>query len=95
VSLPTFAPARWRHTGDRPWPTPGHQEPATDCLAASTPDATSYASVPDLVQALIRAATAHGEHEKRNGGEYDEQGPVWCAACMVAEQSGAESRVAA
>jgi catechol 2,3-dioxygenase-like lactoylglutathione lyase family enzyme len=50
---------------------------------------TSYASVNDLMQALIRAATAHGEHEKRTG-EYDEQWPAWYAAYMVAEQSGAE-----
>lgn len=52
-------------------------------------DATSYASENDLMQALIRAATAHGEHEKRTG-EYDEKWPVWYAAYMVAEQSGAE-----
>jgi catechol 2,3-dioxygenase-like lactoylglutathione lyase family enzyme len=50
---------------------------------------TSYASESDLVQALIRAATAHGEHEKRTG-QYDEEWPVWYAAYMVAEQSGAE-----
>ena len=47
------------------------------------------------MQALIRAATAHGEHEKRHGGEYDEQWPAWYAAYMVAEQSGAESPRAA
>ncbi len=51
---------------------------------------TSYASVHDLTQALIRAATAHGEHEKRNGGEYDEQWPDWYATYLVAEQSGAD-----
>jgi catechol 2,3-dioxygenase-like lactoylglutathione lyase family enzyme len=51
--------------------------------------ATSYASKNDLVQALIRAATAHGEHEELTG-EYDEQWPVWYAAYMVAEQSGEE-----
>jgi catechol 2,3-dioxygenase-like lactoylglutathione lyase family enzyme len=51
---------------------------------------TSYASVNDLMQALIRAATAHGEHEARNGGERDEEWPAWYAAYMVAEQSGAE-----
>jgi catechol 2,3-dioxygenase-like lactoylglutathione lyase family enzyme len=53
-------------------------------------ETTSYASVNDLMQALIRVATAHGEHEKRHGGEYDEQWPAWYAAYMVAEQSGAE-----
>jgi catechol 2,3-dioxygenase-like lactoylglutathione lyase family enzyme len=51
--------------------------------------ATAFASVNDLMQALIRAATAHGEHEKRTG-EYDEKWPAWYAAYMVAEQSGAE-----
>ena len=51
---------------------------------------TSYASVNDLTQALTRAATAHGEHEKRNGGEYDEQWPEWYATYLVAEQSGAD-----
>jgi hypothetical protein len=46
--------------------------------------------VHDLQEALIRAATAHGEHEARNGGEYDEQWPAWYAAYIVAEQSGYE-----
>jgi catechol 2,3-dioxygenase-like lactoylglutathione lyase family enzyme len=48
---------------------------------------TSYASASDLMQALTRAATAHGEHERRTGS-YDEQWPVWYAAYMVAEQNG-------
>jgi catechol 2,3-dioxygenase-like lactoylglutathione lyase family enzyme len=52
--------------------------------------ATSFASVHDLEESLVRASTAHGEHEARNGGEYDEQWPAWYAAYMVAEQSGAE-----
>ena len=50
---------------------------------------TTYASVNDLVQALRRAATAHGEHEKRTGGR-DENWPDWYAAYMVAEQAGTE-----
>jgi catechol 2,3-dioxygenase-like lactoylglutathione lyase family enzyme len=50
---------------------------------------TTYASVNDLVQALRRAATAHGEHEKRTGGR-DENWPNWYAAYMVAEQGGTE-----
>lgn len=50
---------------------------------------TSYASVKDVEDALVRAATAHGEHEKRTG-EHDDQWPAWYAAYMVAEQSGAE-----
>lgn len=51
---------------------------------------TSCASRTDLQNALIRAATAHGEHEKRNGGVRDEQWPVWYSEYMVAEQSGAK-----
>ena len=50
----------------------------------------SFASPYDLSQALQRAAYAHGEHEKRNGGEYDEEWPDWYAAYMLAEQNGAE-----
>jgi catechol 2,3-dioxygenase-like lactoylglutathione lyase family enzyme len=53
-------------------------------------DDTSYASVADLANAMRRASVAHGEHEKRHGGEYDENWPDWYAAYMVAEQSGAE-----
>lgn len=48
---------------------------------------TSYTSVYDLEQALIRAAAAHGEHEKRIG-EADANWPSWYARHMVAEQSG-------
>jgi catechol 2,3-dioxygenase-like lactoylglutathione lyase family enzyme len=50
---------------------------------------TSYASLRDLTDALLRAATAHGDHEARNGGQHDEKWPEWYAAYMVAEQSGA------
>jgi len=50
---------------------------------------TSYGSASDLVAALIRAATAHGEHEKRIGAA-DPEWPVWYAAYMTAEQSGTE-----
>ena len=51
---------------------------------------TSFAAAGDLVEALKRAAIAHGEHEARNGGAYDEQWPVWYAAYMVAENHGTE-----
>jgi catechol 2,3-dioxygenase-like lactoylglutathione lyase family enzyme len=66
------------------------QEVTTRLPGRIDSDATSFASVHDLQEALIRAATAHGEHEARNGGEYDEQWPAWYAAYMVAERSGAE-----
>jgi catechol 2,3-dioxygenase-like lactoylglutathione lyase family enzyme len=51
---------------------------------------TAFASTGDLASALRRAAAAHGEHEKRTGGEYDVNWPDWYAAYMVAEQAGAE-----
>ncbi|MEU4291718.1 VOC family protein [Kribbella sp. NPDC026596] len=54
-----------------------------------TSEAT-YTSVDDLRQALQRAATAHGEHEARNGGKFDEQWPEWYATYMVAERTGQE-----
>jgi hypothetical protein len=50
---------------------------------------TTYASVPDLAQALRRAEAAHGEHEKRTG-QRDADWPSWYAAYMVAEQAGTE-----
>jgi catechol 2,3-dioxygenase-like lactoylglutathione lyase family enzyme len=51
---------------------------------------TSFASGDDLAQALRRAAAAHGEHEARDGGKYDENWPDWYAAYMVAERAGTE-----
>jgi catechol 2,3-dioxygenase-like lactoylglutathione lyase family enzyme len=51
-------------------------------------DSTTFISVTDLAAALRRAATAHGEHEKRNGGRHDENWPDWYAEYIVQEQSG-------
>jgi catechol 2,3-dioxygenase-like lactoylglutathione lyase family enzyme len=51
---------------------------------------TRYASASDLSQALRRAGAAHGEHEKRTGGQRDENWPDWYAEYMVREQSGEE-----
>jgi catechol 2,3-dioxygenase-like lactoylglutathione lyase family enzyme len=51
---------------------------------------TAFTSVSDLAQAMRRASEAHGEHEKRTGGERDENWPSWYAAYMVAEQTGTE-----
>jgi catechol 2,3-dioxygenase-like lactoylglutathione lyase family enzyme len=53
-------------------------------------DATTYASEADLAAAMRRASEAHGEHEKRNGGQRDENWPEWYAEYMVAEQAGKE-----
>ena len=58
---------------------PGRVDPAT----------TSYRSVADVVNALKRAAIAHGEHEKRIGAA-DPNWPDWYAAYMVAERAGTD-----
>ena len=51
---------------------------------------TTFSSSADLAAALRRAAAAHGEHEKRNGGQHDANWPDWYAAYIVAEQAGKE-----
>lgn len=51
---------------------------------------TTFSSSADLAAALRRAAAAHGEHEKRHGGQHDANWPDWYAAYVVAEQAGAE-----
>ena len=40
---------------------------------------TMFASASDLASAMRRAETAHGEHEKRMGGQRDENWPAWYA----------------
>jgi len=50
--------------------------------------ATTFASANDLASALRRAEAAHGEHEKRAGGQRDANWPEWYAAYMAAEQTG-------
>jgi catechol 2,3-dioxygenase-like lactoylglutathione lyase family enzyme len=65
------------------------QEVTTRRPGRVDPAITSYTSVNDLKAALIRAATAHGEHEKRTG-EADADWPAWYAAYMVAAQAGTE-----
>jgi len=51
-------------------------------------DTTNYASARDLAGAMRRASLAHGEHEARMGGAYDQNWPDWYAAYMAAEQAG-------
>jgi catechol 2,3-dioxygenase-like lactoylglutathione lyase family enzyme len=51
-------------------------------------NATNFASASDLASAMRRASAAHGEHERRTGGERDENWPDWYAEYMVAEQAG-------
>jgi catechol 2,3-dioxygenase-like lactoylglutathione lyase family enzyme len=48
---------------------------------------TTYASLTDLANAMRRAETAHGEHEKLTG-QRDADWPSWYASYMIAEQSG-------
>jgi catechol 2,3-dioxygenase-like lactoylglutathione lyase family enzyme len=54
------------------------------------PNETTFASVADVAGALRRAAAAHGEHEKRNGGQHDVNWPDWYAEYIVREQAGQE-----
>src|SRR5712675_899973 len=51
-------------------------------------DDTTFTSSTELAAALRRAATAHGEHEKRSGGQHDVNWPDWYAEYIVSEQVG-------
>jgi catechol 2,3-dioxygenase-like lactoylglutathione lyase family enzyme len=51
--------------------------------------ATTYPSASDLANAMRRAESAHGEHEKRIG-KADPNWPDWYASYMVAEEAGME-----
>jgi catechol 2,3-dioxygenase-like lactoylglutathione lyase family enzyme len=61
----------------------------TKRLAGRVAGDTTYSSVRDLAQAMIRAATAHGKHEARTG-KADPNWQDWYAEYMVREQSGEE-----
>ena len=63
------------------------QEVTTRLPGRVEADATSYGSASDLASAMRRAATAHGEHEKRIGRP-DANWPDWYAEYMVSEQAG-------
>jgi catechol 2,3-dioxygenase-like lactoylglutathione lyase family enzyme len=51
-------------------------------------DDTAFTSSGELANALRRAATAHGEHEKRTPGQKHDDWPDWYAEYMFAEQGG-------
>jgi catechol 2,3-dioxygenase-like lactoylglutathione lyase family enzyme len=53
-------------------------------------DDTTFTSSTELAAALRRAAAAHGEHEKRTGGQHDANWPDWYAEYIVREQAGKE-----
>ena len=61
----------------------------TKRLAGRVAGNTTYASAHDLAQAMIRAAKAHEQHEKRTG-QSDSNWPDWYAEYMVREQLGEE-----
>ncbi|MDB5634079.1 MAG: hypothetical protein JWR49_2934 [Tardiphaga sp.] len=49
---------------------------------------TTFTSSTELAAALRRAGAAHGEHEKRTGGQHDTNWPDWYAEYIVREQAG-------
>jgi catechol 2,3-dioxygenase-like lactoylglutathione lyase family enzyme len=51
---------------------------------------TRFSSAAELAATLRRAAAAHGEHEKRTGGQHDANWPDWYAEYIVREQAGKE-----
>jgi len=53
-------------------------------------EGTTFTTSTELASALRRAAAAHGEHEKRTGGQHDENWPDWYAEYIVREQAGKE-----
>ena len=53
-------------------------------------EGTTFTSSTELASALRRAAAAHGEHEKRTGGQHDANWPDWYAEYIVREQAGKE-----
>ncbi|HEY5883363.1 MAG TPA: VOC family protein [Pyrinomonadaceae bacterium] len=66
------------------------QEITTRLRGRVDPGAISFGSATDLASAFRRAEAAHGEHEKRSGGQRDANWPDWYAKYMAAEQTGEE-----
>ena len=64
------------------------QEVTTRLPGRVAADSTTFTSSSDLAAAFRRAAAAHGEHEKRNGGQHDVNWPDWYAEYIVKEQAG-------
>lgn len=60
----------------------------TERLPGRVEGETTFSSAAELARALRRASVAHGEHEKRTGGQHDENWPDWYAEYMVSEQAG-------
>jgi catechol 2,3-dioxygenase-like lactoylglutathione lyase family enzyme len=66
------------------------QEVTTRLPGRVDPGSTAFNSSAELASALRRAAAAHGEHEKRAGGQHDENWPDWYAEYIIREQAGEE-----
>ena len=66
------------------------QEITTRLAGRIDASATTFTSASDLASALRRAEAAHGEHEKRTGGQRDENWPDWYTHYMIAEQAGTD-----
>ena len=64
------------------------QEVTTRLPGRVAADSTTFTSSSDLAAAFRRAAAAHGEHEKRNGGQHDVNWPDWYADYIAKEQAG-------
>jgi predicted enzyme related to lactoylglutathione lyase len=63
------------------------QEVTTRLPGHVDPDGAIFSTATELARALRRAATAHGEHEKRNGKQ-DPDWAVWYAEYLIREQAG-------
>jgi catechol 2,3-dioxygenase-like lactoylglutathione lyase family enzyme len=66
------------------------QEITTRLPGRVDPGEISFGSTTDLASAFRRAEAAHGEHEKRTGGQRDANWPDWYARYMAAEQTGGD-----
>ena len=64
------------------------QEVTTRLPGRVDPNVTAFTSPAEIAAALERAARAHGEYEKRKGGQRDENWPEWYAEYIFAEQTG-------
>ena len=80
----------WRVDADaeRPAGADPDQADYQSLVSFSDPDGNGW--LLQEVRSRLHAVEAHGEHEARNGGEYDEEWPEWYAAYMVAGQAGTE-----
>lgn len=92
-ALPGPHPARASYSSFATFSDPDGNEWLLQEVTARLPGrvdaaATTFASAADLASALRRAGAAHGQHEKRTGGDHSATWPDWYAEYMVREQAG-------